>query len=236
MRYLELATNVSNQSYCNVLLSALALPRNKRQLEDIAKTFDTEDNRYGVFVVEIRNDQNAHITTPVAIMAGEYQTVLRAALCLAPVAELYYKLPHNRRNCLENSVHIIRVPSGFDFMEFVHKDDGQFMSFAEFSASRTAMDPNALNSDYTGDDADNEDHIKGFLYGEENYKILITECDHTDICAVKYGDLIFGEENQDEAEAVAYRCYLNSKGYYSDATLADHFDRPLARRRVSLTY
>lgn len=236
MRYLELATNVSNQSYGNVLLSAFALPRNKRQLEDIAKTFDTDDNRYGVFLVEIRNQQNAHITTPVAIMQGDYQTVLRAALCLAPVAELYYALPHNRRNLLENSVHVIRVPTGFDFMEIVHKDDGKFMSFAEFSASRTAVDTNMLLSEYTGDDADNEDHIKGFLYGEENYKILITECDHTDICAVKYDDLYFGEEDQDEAEAVAYRCYLNSKGYYADATLRDHFTRPLGKRRVSLTY
>lgn len=236
MRYLELATKVSNQSYGNVLLSAFALPRNVRQLEDIAKTFDTEDNRYGVFLVEIRNQQNAHITTPVAIMMGDYQTVLRAALCLAPVAELYYQLPHNRRNLLENNVHIIRVPTGFDFMEVVHKDDGQFMSFVEFSETRTALGASDLNSEYTGEDRDNEDHIKGFLYGEDFHKILITECDHTDICAVKYNDFYFGEEDADEAEAVAYRCYLNSKGYYADAVLADHFTRPLGKRRVSLTY
>lgn len=235
MKHIQLATAVSNQSYGNVLLSAFALPRNAKYLEDLAKTFDTEDDRWGVFVVELRTEQNANITIPVAVMMGDYQTVLRAAICLAPVAELYYRVK-NKRHMLENYMNIIRVPTSFDFMEYKYKDDGKYMSFVEFSASRAALPESDLNSEFTGDDEDNEDHIKGFIYGEDFHRILITECEHTDICAVKYNDLYFGEEDQDEAEAVAYRCYLNSKGFYDDHLLASHFNRPLGKRRQSITH
>lgn len=236
-KHIQLATQVSNQSYANILLSANALPRNANHLEDLAKDFDEDDNRFGAYVVEIRDylDQ-PHLSRPLCVMVGGYQTVVRAALCLAPVAELIYEMKNKRRGGPSNYIHIIKVPTSFDFLEGLHRDDGQYMSFLEFSNSRTPVDTNVLLSEYTGDDADNEDHIKGFLYGEEHHKILITECDHTDICAVKYDELYFGEEDQDEAEAVAYRCYLNSKGFYADATLRDHFSRPLGKRRASLTY
>lgn len=236
MKHLQLATAVSNQSYANVLLSAFALPRNAKYLEDLAQTFeDADDTRWAVYVVELRTEPNPNITIPVAVMMGEFRDVLRAAICLEPVALAYYNAKRLRRS-LEDCMNIIRVPTSFDFMEIKHKDDGKFMSFVEFSNSRRPLPENELNSDYTGSDIDNEDHIKGFVYGEENFNVLITECDHTDMCSVVCDDFSFAEEDQDEAEAVAYRCYLNSKGYYADATLAEHFNRPLGKRRTSITY
>jgi hypothetical protein len=230
-KYLQLATTVSNQSYANLLLSEYALPRNERGLEDIANMFDDSDKRFGAWIVLIRDQNNAQITTPVCTMVGDYFNVLRAAFCLQPVAEMFNR--HRQR--VPGYVQITRIPSSFDFLDVLHRDDGQYMSFVEWAETRRE-NKDRLNSEYTGIDSDDADHIKGYVYGPEGYEILITECDHTDIVALRYEDFYFGEENQDEAEAIGYRCYLNMLGYYNDELLKEHFPHPFRQRRSSITY
>lgn len=227
--HLHLATTVSNQSYANILLSDFALPHNAKHLEDVANLFDDDDTRFGAFMVAVRDQQNAQITTPVCAMVGDYQTVLRAALCLQPVAEMY----HRHRQRVAGYVQITRVPSSFDFLNVMHRDDGQYLSFVEWAATRRE-NKDRCNAEFTGIDQDDFDGIKGFIYGPPGYELLILEDD--DLVIVRFEDFVFAEESQDEAEAVAYRCYLNMLGFYSDDLLKTHFTRPLGPRRVTLTY
>lgn len=229
--HLHLATTVSKQSYANILLSEYALPRNARGLEDIAKMFDDSDNRFAAWVVLIRDQNNAQITTPVCTMVGDYQDVLRAAFCLQPVAEMYNR--HRQR--VPGYVQISRVPSSFDFLNVIYREDNNYLSFVEWAETRRENN-DRLNSEFTGVDGDDEDHVKGFVYGPAGYEILLTECGHTDIVGLRYEDYYFGEENQDEAEAIAYRCYLNMLGYYADDLLKEHFPHPFRQRRTSITY
>ena len=232
MEHIELAKRVSIQSLGNILLSHLSTPANARYLERAAELFDAPKNRWGVYVIEVRDyEENIHLTRPVAIMQGYYQTVLRAALCLQPVTRLLLK----HRDNVEDYVHVITVPSSLESMAPITNDEPKFLSYPEFVATRHELTDRA-NSEFTGDDRDDQEHVKGWLYGEPGYDFLIAECGHSDLCIVRHGNFSFAEENQDEAEAVLYRCYMNAKHILSDEDLECHFDRPLRKRRVSLTY
>jgi hypothetical protein len=233
--YITMAERISVQSYGRILLNHLSLPENERYLEELAATFDMRQN-FGVFLVEMRNPDFLvqEVTVPVGVFCGAYMDVLRATLCLSVVSDLHNRLKGIRpRPDLEEWINIIEVPTSFDFNMSKFHDDAPFMSYPEFVASRVEL-PSI--SQFTGDHEDDAVSMTGFRYGEVANYIYITECSDTDLVTVKYDDMIFRDESDEEVVAVAYRCYLNSKGLYDDQELRRHFSFAMAPRRVSITY
>jgi len=231
MKHVNWAHAVSHQSHGRILLSEFSLPDYQRNMEEMVNLFE-EDDRFGMWVISIRNNRaNLSETKAIATMLGNHDDVLKAAFCLQPVADLY----HEHRQRIPGYVHLTWTPSNHEFLNTTIRGENDFMSFPEFVATRRENVTDA-NSSWTEDERDDEDHVKGFFYGPENFRVLITECDHTDMVGVTYQDWAHREENLTEMEAVAYRCYLHSVGVLNDDELRVFFPAPFRTRRVSLTY
>lgn len=231
MKHVDWAYAVSLQSLGSVLMSEFSLPDYQHNLDGIVDMFD-EDDRFGMWAVSVRDNRaNISETKVIAVLFGEHDDVLKAALCLHPVAELY----HEHRQRLPGYVHLTWAPTNFESPSLPLHSEREFLSFPDFVATRRENVTDA-NSNWTDDDRDDEDHVKGFFYGPENLRILITECEHTDMVAVAYQDWAYREENQTEIEALAYRCYLHSLNVLDDNELRVFFPAPFRTRRTSLTY
>lgn len=229
MNHIQTAHRISMQSSGAILMSAFSLPEMQRKLEEIVEFFgDWYYNAYGQWVVSVCDGIICPQETPVpvAVIVGKYEDAVRAAFCLQPVAALYNK--HRQR---------VRGFVRFHRVEIMSSIPTEFMSFPEFVASRRGS-VDDLNSQWTGEPNDDEDHVKGFFYGPERHRILLTENEHTDMVGLVYGDFGYADENQTELEALAYRCYLNSIGVLSDDELRPFFKAPFpnSTRRETLTY
>ena len=233
MNHVQVAHHISMLSSGTILMSAFSLPEMQRKLDEIVELFgDWDSADYGQWVVSVRSEtdsvtDNRSPVQPVAVIVGEYDDAIRTAFCLQPVAQMYNK--HKQRVSAFVRFHKLGVMS---------TNISPFMSFPEFVASRRE-NVDELNSQWTGEPCDDEDHVKGFFYGPEEHRIMITENEHTDMVGLVYAEFGYAEENQLELESLAYRCYLNSVGVLSEDELRTFFkaDFPLHRtRRVPLTY
>lgn len=229
IQHVQTAHHISVLSSGAILMSAFSLPEMQPKLEEIVELFDDwEYAEYGQWIVSVIKDIDnpREAPLPVAVIVGEYADAVRTAFCLQPVASMYNK--HRQRVTGYVRFHKLGVMSD---------RTSPFMSFPEFVASRRES-VDYLNSQWTGEPNDDEDHVKGFFYGTDNHRILLTENEHTDMVGLVYMDFGYAEENQTELEALAYRCYLNSIGVLSDDELRPFFKAPFpnSTRRETLTY
>lgn len=233
MNHIHFAHAVCHQSHGAVLMSEFSLPDYQRELQEVVNEWiDDMNNDFGMYVIEVYD--YAHDETlrrPLASVLGRRHDVMRTALCLHPVSKLYRK--HRQR--FEDFVSVVKVPTNHDFLSHTFKDQNDFMSFPEFVASKRE-NVSECNSSWTGNERDDADHIKGYFYGPENFRILLTFDDHTDLIGLSYQDWGYAEENETELEALAYRCYLHAKRVISDDELRKFFPLPLRARRESITY
>lgn len=226
MNHVQNAHIISINSDAKHIMSELSLPDYAPCLNEIVKEFD-EDDRSGTWVISIREARDIPFA-PFIVMHGLHEDALKTAFCLQKVADLYHKTPR----MITELVRIVRYAANFDFVgrEPQLDDSNYFMSFPEFVASRRENVDDA-NSNWTTEPNDDQDHIKGFFYGPQNYRVLLTENEYTDDVGLVYQDWGYSDNNQIELEAMAYRCYLHALGYLNDDDLRDIFPHPFRNER-----
>lgn len=230
MKHIQYAQAISLDSRARILMSEYSLPDHARALEDIAQTFD-DDDRTGTWLITYTTSAKEDFA-PLAVVAGKYDEVVRTAICLQPIAEVYHKVGKN----LPNYVVVFRLATNFSGVNLIQPDDeSPFMSFPEFVATQRENNED-VNSVWTDNEQDDEDHVKGYFYGKDHYRVLLTVCEHTDMVGLVYQDWFYSEENMIEMQALAYRCYLHTLGMITDDELKVHFPHPFRVCRVALTY
>lgn len=227
--YVKMANDLSRRSFGDLTLGRYALTRNETFLETLIadEKFDIAD-RQGAFLIGLSHTADKSCSEDIGVLIGNERTVLRAALCLTKVMRAIAEGRQRKRPARE--VLVLRfLPANLESPQPGLIND--HLSFDDFVEGRRNWPCDRSLAWFTSVSEDDDDQITGAFYGDEEHQILVMADGSTDEYRIRYNDLERKDDDEEEMEALAYCCYLHSKGLFAIGRLEAHFgisgDRPI---------